>query len=155
MKRYSFLLLAVLFSVCFSSCLKEGLEEGELSTECDVTNIHFEHRWATEMFAPGMYQLNFVEMSVEKNIDTENCVVEVEITVPAVSDTYPQEQYDATTLSNIACSFEVSRAASVKPLAGAPVLGELGDYTQDWTYRVTSASGEYKDWVVKVVSFTK
>lgn len=155
MKKYSFLLLISLLSMLFTSCLKEGLEESELSTECDVTNIHFEHRWATEMSTPGMYQLNFIEMTVAKTIDAENCVIDVQITVPPASATYPQEQRDATTLSNMACSFEVSRAASVKPLGGAPVLGEMGDYTQECIYRVTSASGEYKDWVVKVTSFVK
>ena len=155
MKKYSILLLLPFFSMLFTSCLKDGLDEGVLSTECDVTNIHFEHRWATEMTTSGMYQLNFIEMTVNRTIDTENCVIDVQITVPAVSATYPQEQRDATTLSNMACSFEVSRAASVKPLGDAPVLGEMGDYTQEHTYRVTSASGEYKDWVLRVTSFTK
>ena len=107
MKKYTILLLLPLFSMLFTSCLKEGLDEGILSTECDVTNVHFEHRWATEMSTPGMYQLNFIEMTVNRTIDTENCVIDVQITVPAVSATYPQEQRDATTLSNMACSFEV------------------------------------------------
>ena len=155
MKKYSILLLLPFFSMLFTSCLKDGLDEGVLSTECDVTNIHFEHRWATEMTTSGMYQLNFMEMTVNKTIDTENCVIEVQITVPAVSNNYPQEQRDATTLSIMAWSFEVSRAASVAPLNGAPVLGKLGDYTKEHTYRVISASGEYKDWTVKVTSFTK
>ena len=115
MKKYSILLLLPFFSMLFTSCLKEGLDEGVLSTECDVTNIHFEHRWATEMTTSGMYQLNFMEMTVNKTIDTENCVIEVQITVPAVSNNYPQEQRDATTLSNMACSFEVSRAQVLPP----------------------------------------
>ena len=87
MKKYTILLLLPLFSMLFTSCLKEGLDEGILSTECDVTNVHFEHRWATEMSTPGMYQLNFIEMTVNRTIDTENCVIDVQITVPAVSAT--------------------------------------------------------------------
>lgn len=154
MKKYS-LLFIVLLSALFTSCLKDGLDEGELSAECDVTNIKFEHRWAVEMGTPGILELRFKEMSVAKVIDKENCVIDVTITVPNVDGNYPAEQRTATALSNLACSFEVSRAASVKPLGGAPVLGTLGDYTLERTYRVTSASGKSKDWTVIVSEFKK
>ncbi|MBM6961931.1 hypothetical protein H6A61_13905 [Bacteroides caecigallinarum] len=154
MKKFNFIFICIL-SLVFSSCLKSNLEEGEYSTECDITNIKFEHRWAEAMDTPGMYELNFKEMSVSKNIDNENCVVEVEINVPASDANYPEEERQATSLSKIACSLELSRAASVKPLGNAPVLGTLGDYTVEHTYRVVSASGEYKDWIIRVISFNK
>lgn len=155
MKKYNILLITLL-SILFTSCLKDGLEIGELSTECDVTNVKFEHRWVIENSQiPGMAELRFKEMSVAKIIDKERCTIDVTITVPKVDANYPEEQRNATVLSNIACSFEVSRAASVKPLGASPTLGKLGDYTQERTYRVTSASGEYKDWVLKVSAFNK
>jgi hypothetical protein len=139
----------------FTSCLKDGLIEGELSVECDVTNVRFEHRWAVELNTSGMAELHFVEMQVQKNIDIENCTIEVTITVPKANANYPEEEWNATTLSKLACSFETSRAASVQPLNMAPALGTLGDYTQERTYRVTSAAGEYKDWVLRVIEFKK
>lgn len=154
MKKYS-LLFITLLSLLFTSCLKDGLEEGEFSKECDVTNVKFEHRWVVEMSTPGMAELHFKEMSVAKTIDKENCTIDVVITVPKADGNYPEEQRAVTALSNLACSFEVSRAAGVKPLGNAPVLGKLGDYTQAVTYRVISASGEYKDWVLKVSEFKK
>ena len=154
MKKYSFL-LAVLLSVLFTSCLKDGLDEGELSTECNVINVKFEHRWAVEMGTPGMYMLNFKEMSVVKTFNEEQGVINVTITVPQTDGNYPAEQRIATVLSNLACSLEVSRAANVNPLGGAPVLGTLGDYSLERIYRVTSASGKYKDWTVIVSEFIK
>jgi hypothetical protein len=154
MKKYSFLFMALL-PVLFSSCLKYGLEEGELSIECDVTNVRFEHRWAIENSSNGMAELRFREMSVARTIDKDQSSIEVTITVPAANATYPDDQRAATVLSNLACSFEVSRAASVQPMNGAPKLGAPGDYTQERTYRVTSASGQYKDWTLKVVEFKK
>lgn len=154
MKKYS-ILCAFLMSFLFSSCLKDGLEEGEFSSECDVTDVKFEHRWADEMDTPGMAKLLFKEMQVKKTIDKENCIVEVIITVPKADGNYPVEQREVTALSNLACSFFVSRAASVKPLNGAPKLGTMGDYSTDCTYRVISASGKYKDWTLKVVDFVK
>lgn len=150
-----YLLFIVLLSILFSSCLKDGLDEGELSVECDVTNVKFEHRWVVEMTTSGMAELHFKEMQVQKNIDKENCTIDVTIIVPKADGNYPEEQRNVTMLSNLACIFEVSRAANVQPLDGAPVLGTLGDYTQERIYRVTSASGEYKDWILKVVEFRK
>jgi len=154
MKKYH-LLVIILLSGLFTSCLKDGLDEGELSVECDVTNVKFEHRWAIDMNTPGMAELRFKEMQVQKNIDKESCTIDVTITVPKADGNYPEEERNATTLSKLACSFEISRAASVRPLNTAPVLGTLGDYNQETRYRVTSASGEYKDWVLRVIEFKK
>lgn len=154
MKKYTLLFIALL-SVLLTSCLKDGLDEGELSVECDVTNVKFEHRWAVEMNTSGMSELHFKEMQVQKSIDKEHCTINVTITVPKADGNYPVEQRAVTALSNLACSFEVSRAASVQPIDGAPILGKLGDYSQERIYRVISASGEYKDWILKVVEFKK
>lgn len=153
MKKYN-LLFIVLLTILFTSCLKDAIEEEEFFVDCDVTNVKFEHRWTIETF-PGISQLYFKEMVVTKIIDSEHTTINVTISVPNADSNYPEEQRSATTLSNLACSFEVSRGASVEPLSGAPVLGTLGDYTSERQYRVTSASGKYKDWILKVVSFTK
>ncbi len=154
MKKYSLLLMTLLAFLC-TSCLTDGLEEGEFSKECDVTNVKFEHRWAIELSTPGMAELRFKEMSVAKTINKENATIEVTITVPKADGNYPEAQREVTALTKLACLFEVSRAASVKPLNGSPILGTLGDYTQETMYRVISASGEYKDWVLKVNAFNK
>ena len=156
MKKYSFVTVTTFICILlFSSCLKYGLEEVELSNECEITNVQFEHRWAVPTGGiDGIYTLYFQAMTVNRNSDGNR--ITLDITVPAVSNSFPQAERDKVSLSSIACLFFVSNAATVLPLNGAPTLGTLGDFSgKSFTYRVTSASGEYKDWQIIINDFIK
>ena len=156
MRKYVSILVVSIFPFLFSSCLKDGLDEVEYSTECDITSVAFEHRWAVESDVEGIYTLYFKELSVESSINNESQTIIIDITVPAVDNSFPQEERDKVNLSSLACSFFVSNAASVTPLEGAPKLGTLGDFSaKSFKYRVTSASGAYKDWKLQINSFVK
>jgi len=156
MKKYTYIIAMIILPLLSSSCLKDGLDEIEYSTECDITDVDFEHRWAVESDVEGIWTLKFKEMDVVRNIDLENQVVSVDITVPAADNSFPQNERDKVSLSSLACSFFVSKAAKVIPLDGAPQLGTLGDYSaKSFRYRVTSASGISKDWQIKINSFNK
>jgi hypothetical protein len=137
------------------------MEEPELTTECEISNIEFEHRWVTNPGdVEGMAKLFFQRLTVTRTIDSENATIIVSLTVPNVTANYPQEQRDATVLENLACSFFVSNAARVAPLNNAPQLGALGDFsgakaTEPFIYRVTAAAGNYKDWKLIIADFNK
>ncbi len=160
MKKYSYL-TAILFisAVLFSSCLEYGIDAPEYSTDCEITSIQFEHRWALQTGnVDGIYSLYFKTMTLSSNIDATGLKVTIDITVPTVDNNnkFTLEERNKVSLSSLACLFYVSNAASVTPLNGAPVLGTLGDYSGGvYTYRVTSASGVYKDWQIIINSFTK
>jgi hypothetical protein len=159
MKYIWVMVASVLF--LFVSCLKDGLEEVELTTECEVTNIEFEHRWIINPGdVEGMAKLYFQKLTVIKTIDIDDATITVQLTVPNVSANFPVEQREATVISNLACSFFVSNAASVTPLNGAPELGTLGDYSKataisPLVYRVIAAAGNYKDWKIIITDFIK
>lgn len=156
MKKYIYIITLITFPILFSSCLKNGLDEVEYSTECEITTVAFEHRWTIESDVEGIYTLYFKDLTVNQSIDSENQTVTVELTVPGVDNTFTQEEREKVSLSSLACSFIVSHAASVTPLDGAPKLGVLGDYSaKSFKYRVTSASGTYKDWTLQINSFNK
>lgn len=156
MKKYIYIIALITFPLLFSSCLKNGLDEVEYSTECEITTVAFEHRWTIESDVEGIYTLYFKDLTVNQSIDSENQTVTVELTVPGVDNTFTQEEREKVSLSSLACSFIVSHAASVTPLDGAPKLGVLGDYSaKSFKYRVTSASGVYKDWTLQINSFNK
>ncbi len=156
MKKYIYIIALITFPLLFSSCLKNGLDEVEYSTECEITTVAFEHRWTLESDVEGIYTLYFKDLTVNQSIDTENQTVTVDLTVPDTDNTFTQEEREKVSLSSLACSFIVSHAASVRPLDGAPKLGTLGDYSaQSFKYRVTSASGVYKDWTLQINSFNK
>ena len=156
MKKYIYIIALIALPLLFSSCLKDGLDEVEYSTECEITSIAFEHRWAIKSDIEGIYTLYFKDLSANYSIDSENQTITVDITVPGTDNTFTQEERNKVTLSSLACSFFVSHAASVTPLDGAPKLGTLGDYSaKSFRYRVTSASGIYKDWELQINSFNK
>ncbi len=157
MKKYIYLISVIFFPILFGSCLKDGLDDVEYSNECEVTAVAFEHRWTVQTGEiEGVWTLHFKQMNVQYNIDKENHTIILDITVPATDNSFSQTEKDRVTLSSLACSFHVSRAASVAPLNGAPPLGTLGDYSsKTFTYRVTSASGIYKDWQIRINSFDK
>lgn len=156
MKKFIYTIIFIALPLLFSSCLKDGLDEVEYSTECEITNISFEHRWTIESDAKGVYSLYFKNLNVSQSIDKEKQTVTVDLTVPGTDNNFTQVERDKVSLSSIACSFNVSHAASVTPLDGAPKLGTLGDYSgKTFKYRVTSAAGNYKDWELKINSFNK
>jgi hypothetical protein len=161
MKNILFISLIVALILPLSSCLKYGMDEPELTGDCEVTNIEFEHRWVTNPGnVEGMAKLSFQKLTVTRTIDSENATITVSLTVPNAGTNYPQEQRDATVLGNLACSFFVSNAASVAPLNNAPVLGQLGDFSKavagsPLIYRVTAAAGNYKDWKLIITELKK
>ena len=140
----------------FASCLGED-EDLEYSADCDITNVSFEHRWAVESVkVPGIWTLYFKDLTVKKTIDNDNATVTVDISVPTVDKSFPEEERAKVSLTSLACSFIVSHAASVRPLDNAPALGTLADFSgKTFKYRVQSASGAYKDWTIEINSFTK
>lgn len=156
MKKLAYILAVMVLPFLFTSCLSED-EDVEYSTECEITSVAFEHRWAVESEkVPGIWTLYFKDLDVKKTIDDEQGIIVVDITVPAVDKSFPEEERNKVSLTSLACSFNVSHAASVRPLDNAPSLGTLADFSgKTFKYRVQSASGAYKDWVIRINSFTK
>lgn len=155
MKRL-YLILVALLPLLATSCLNTDVDESQYSRDCDINSISFEHRWAVQSEVDGIWTLNFKELQVESTIDKDKNVITVDIKVPAADASYPESERGKTDISSLACSFFVSNAAKVTPLQGAPQLGKLGDFSaKAFRYRVTSASGLYKDWNIIINSFTK
>ena len=156
MKKLVYYMFLMVLPFVFTSCLNDD-QDAEHSTACDITNIAFEHRWAVESEKVlGIWTLKFKELNVSKFIDTEAAIVTVDITVPAADNSFPETEREKVSLSSLACSFFVSNAASVQALDNAPSLGTLADFSgKTFKYRVKSASGVYKDWQIKINSFTK
>lgn len=156
MKKFAYILAVIVLPFLFASCLS-GDEDIEYSTECEITSVSFEHRWAVESEkVPGIWTLYFKDLDVTKKIDKETGVVTLDIMVPNADKSFPESERDKVSLSSLACSFFVSNAASVRPLDGAPALGTLADFSgKTFKYRVQSAAGAYKDWEIRINSFTR
>lgn len=143
-------LLVLLLSV--TSCLKSGLDDLPAYDEAKITNIHFEYRWYDE----SAKQLRVQALTVTKEIDEDANVITCSITVPATNAIFTESIRKEVVLSNIACYVDISTAARLKPLANAPTLGEMQDFSaKEFRYLVTAANGDKREWTIKIQDFIK
>lgn len=148
---YRYLLLLVL-AISATSCLKAGLDELETYDQNEVTNVRMEYRWWDE----AGKRMRVVEMSVGKTIDKEAKVVSLTVEVPAATQTFTSAIREKVSLSGLAMNVDLSAAARIKPLGGAPALGTPSDLSaKEFVYQVTAANGEVADWTFKITNFKK
>lgn len=141
-----------------TSCLKYGLDDLPVYSDCEITNIYFEYRYedTTSPWIDGSPKVKFITLVVTKTIDAVANTVTVSINVPAVSATLPTAERAKVALTNIVCSMNLSTAAKIEPIEGAPILGIPGDFSGPRKYRVTAADGiTTKTWTVTVTALNK
>lgn len=142
--------LLVLLAVTFSSCLKMGLDELPTSDKADITNVKFEYRWWDETAE----QIRVVEMTTNNQITdhTINCT----ITVPDVTEIFTSDIREKVSLSDLVCTTDISAAASIRPVNGAPALGTPGDFSgKTFNYLVIAANGSEIEWEIKIIALNK
>ena len=88
MKKYIYTIILIALPILFGSCLKDGMDEVEYTTECEVNSVAFEHRWAIESDAEGVYTLYFKNLNVNQTIDRENQTITVDLTVPGTDNAF-------------------------------------------------------------------
>lgn len=176
MKHIYKLLFAFVAVSLLSSCLKAGYDDVANSSEKDMTSVDYTYRFTyddiiQEGTANEEVQKNRVcEVVFKKAVETseENGIkvytVKISHDVNSVQKAGPQgkvtkaqlyemfkEKIAQDGLSKLWVYVNISEAAIVKPLDGAPTLGKPGDYTQDRMYRVTAADGSYQDYIIRTV----
>ncbi|MGL5318042.1 MAG: DUF5018-related domain-containing protein [Bacteroidales bacterium] len=147
--------IALMVMILTTSCLKMGLDELPAYENAEILSMKFEYRWYNE--AVGLGNMVVVPLTVRNlQINSEAATITLDISVPAVSTTLPAEQREKVELNNIVGYCDISTAAVIKPLEGAPTLGIFGDFSKkDLKYEVKAANGAKKVWSVTVNSFTK
>ena len=142
--------LLVLLAVTFSSCLKMGLDELPTSDKADITNVKFEYRWWDETAE----QIRVLETTTNNQITdhTINCT----ITVPDVTEIFTSDIREKVSLSDLVCTTDISAAASIRPVNGAPALGTPGDFSgKTFNYLVIAANGSEIEWEIKIIALNK
>jgi hypothetical protein len=155
--NYKFLIFAIGALFSFTSCLKSGLEELPAFEDTEIANIFFEHRYLdpNEKWTDGSSVVQFQRLDVTKEIKTNEAASEdsviVTLSIPMASGSFTSEERQKVTLENIVCFMNISTAAKIAPLDGAPVLGKPGDFTSPRKYKITAADGiTSRIWVIKV-----
>lgn len=142
--------LYILLVITFSSCLKMGLDDLPTSDKAEITNVKFEYRWWDE--AAG--QLRVVDLTTSNKIT--NQTIDCIITVPNVTDKFTSEIREKVSLSNLVCLTDISAAATIRPVNGAPALGTPADFSEkEYSYLVVAADGSDIEWRINIIALNK
>lgn len=148
--------------VSASSCLKAGLDK-DLPKFKDalMTDVFMEYLYET----PGSGSspvVKAVSMSLsgkqfkkkeDSGAPADSAIFTV--TVPAASGTFTTEERAKVTMANLSFMCNISTAATMEPVDGAPKPGVPGDFGQARKYRITAADGSSREWVVRIAGFIK
>jgi len=161
MKKIKFIFLGLMFGslTLLTSCLKLGLEDLPVFSDCDITNIYFEYRYQdpTTLWTDGSPIVKYVTLTIAtKTIDAAANTVTVTVNVPVASGTFTTAERAKVALTNIVCSMNISTAATIAPIEGAPALGAPGDFSAPKKYLVTAADGKtVKTWTITITALNK
>ena len=152
MRKYIYLLLVV--CVTLNSCIKQGLDDFPEYDEVLITDFDLEYRYVTTN-ANDVEQLSVITLVTDVIFDEESGTIIIDAAVPAATVNFPEQIRSQVNLTNITGYAKLSPAASIQPLNGAPVLGQVGDYSSPAEYKVLAADGKTtKKWIVTVNSLT-
>jgi hypothetical protein len=160
MKKVKFIIYGLMFFslALFTSCLKYDLPTLPVYTDCNITNIYYEYRYydSTSVWIDNSPIVKYVTLTVTKTIDANANTVTVSLVVPAASGTFTVAKRANVALTNLIGSVDLSTAAIIAPIDGAPVLGMPGDFSAPRQYKVTAADGvTTKTWTITVTSLAK
>lgn len=147
MKKYLFILLAFLGCMTMTSCLESGWEELDTYDGTEITGLvgtYFRYiDPSASIPASGQNKVLQVQLNTENTQrDTEAGTLTFDVTVPA-SYTGPDVK-----ASELVVIVNLSTAAVVKPVEGAPKFGVPGDWSKPNKYKVTAANGDTQIWTV-------
>lgn len=149
---YFFIMICSLF---FSSCLTNGLEELPVYEDADITSVvAVKYRYISDEKSPasGDYLVKEVDLIFNPTIDKEDEYVKIDVSLP---ENFPVSEIDKVSKSNLLVIVNVSPAARLFPVKGAPALGTPGNWENPNKYKIQSASGIEKQWTIEVTDFNK
>ena len=143
MRRYINLLFATVLSmICLTGCLTSGIDEVEEEFDgADITGL----QGVYYRYIDSSGNVQQVRLAIGSDINKEENTMEIVYLVPS---NFPQDQVDKVTTKNLVVVLNISTAAIIKPLEGAPTLGVPGDWSKPNKYEVTAANGTKKIWTV-------
>ena len=142
-----------------SSCLTQGLDELPAFDDAKIVNVFVEHRYKdkSDEWIDGSNVVKFQKLDIERTFvhaeDSGSKYDSIIITpsIPQPSGSFTAEERMNVTLEHIVVYVNISTAAIIEPLDGAPVLGVPGDFSKPRKYKVTAADKKTtSEWVILI-----
>ena len=146
MKRYIIsLFTAVLSMMCLTGCLTHGIDgPEELFDGADITGLQgVYYRYIDNSGKePAVKQITLARGA---DINTEENTMEIACQAPS---NFPDDQLPNLKATELVVVLNISTAAVIEPLDGAPKLGVPGDWSKPNRYQITAANGDKKIWTI-------
>ena len=154
MKIYK-MIAVVAAALCLTSCLERHLEDLPTYTGNDIESVAgviYRFYTGNVIEASGEEEIAQYVMGSNASVDKDAATVEVTVSIPS---NLPAEQREKVSLSykrgdrqGLGLIVNLSAAAIIYPLDGAPVLGAPGDWSKPNRYEVMAADGSKKIWTI-------
>ena len=152
MKKLINTILLILLMTTVSSCLKSGLDDLETYSDAEITNLNFEYRWWDE----AKKQLAVKTLNIDRQISKEQNLITCKLTVPDANGSFTDAVRQEVSLSSLTAYMDLSIAARMTPVNGAPKVGVPSDFSaKEFKYLVTAADGTKREWTIKITDFVK
>lgn len=157
-------LLILGMALSLSSCLKYGLEENlPKFKDALITEVFMEYRFEDSKATSGgsplvrNVTLTLTQKQFKRKENTAGASLDsliFNVTVPAASGAFTAEEKAKVSKNRLVLMTNISPAATMEALEGAPQPGLPGDFSQPRKYKITAANGDSRIWVVKIGNFT-
>lgn len=147
MKKILNILMLLFAAVAMTSCLEHNLEELDTYEGHAVTGVAgvYYRYYGTETI-PGSGEVKVQQVTLAYGnfkADEEAGTCEFACKLPS---NFPASEVDKFSMSNVVVALNISTAAVIKPIEGAPELGKPGDWTKPNKYEITAANGTKQVW---------
>lgn len=156
MRKYIHFLLVVLAMGVVSCQKDEGSSTYEENDIVAVQGVEYHYVFEQTNNSGTQKAVKHINLTMDKSdINKETNSITIEVTVPASSESFPDEERAKVSLNNLAVVVGISTAAKVYPIADAPKLGVPGDWSKPNKYRVEAANGNSSEWTIQVTTLNK
>lgn len=148
MKKLLNIFLFSLLALISTSCLKGGLDELPNATGADIVSVNsVKHRWIGSNKNPASGELEVLERALTQQsvVNKEQSTLSITVRIPSG---FPADQVAAVSTSKLIVALNLSSAAHIEAIEGAPALGIPGDWSKANKYRVRAGDGTEKIWTI-------
>lgn len=120
--------------------------------EAEISKVGAYYRYYTtdKDAITGEFIIAEKELDRTNKFNSESGEATAEFSIPGASGTFTEAERAKVSLNNLVVFFNVSTAARVTPIEGAPKLGAPADWTKEHKYKIMAADGTTKVWTIKV-----
>lgn len=142
----------MLLAICLpfiAACDKADLPAYE---EAEITKVGAYHRFYSgdKDALTGENIVAEKELGSNFKIDSDKGIASALLTIPEAGGKFTEAERGKVSLNNLVVYVNVSTAARVTPMEGAPKFGVPADWTKEYKYSILAADGTTKVWTVKV-----